>query len=175
MHRLFAALRPPAAIRAVLLDTMGGVPHARWQDDDQLHVTLHFIGEVETPQAEDVAAALAGVSAPAMMARIAGVGSFDHSLWAGVAPHDPLVALHRKIVQALARVGIAPDRRAYLPHITLARMPRSAGNSAAVTRWIADHAALASETFPLDRLILYESSLGGEGARYHVIAAWPLG
>ena len=45
MHRLFVALRPPRATREQLLDAMGGVPGARWQSDDQLHLTLRFIGE----------------------------------------------------------------------------------------------------------------------------------
>ena len=64
MHRLFVALRPPPAIRARLLAAMGGVPGARWQDDDQLHLTLRFIGEVDRPVAEDIAAALGTIHAP---------------------------------------------------------------------------------------------------------------
>ncbi|MEO5938974.1 MAG: hypothetical protein ABIQ43_08175 [Sphingomonas sp.] len=40
MHRLFVALRPPSPIRALLAETQGGVPHARWHDDDQLHLTV---------------------------------------------------------------------------------------------------------------------------------------
>ncbi|WP_420145100.1 2'-5' RNA ligase family protein, partial [Sphingobium sp.] len=45
MHRLFVAIRPPADQRANLLSLMGGVEGARWQSDDQLHITLRFIGE----------------------------------------------------------------------------------------------------------------------------------
>src|SRR3546814_5436540 len=40
MHRLFVAIRPPSAIRKALLSIMGGVEGARWQSDDQLHLTL---------------------------------------------------------------------------------------------------------------------------------------
>lgn len=175
MHRLFAALRPPTAIRAGLLDAMGGVPGARWQDDDQLHLTLRFIGDVDGPTAEDVAAALAGVAAAGIEARIAGVGAFDNSLWAGVSPREPLAALHRKVDQALARTGIAPDRRAYLPHITLARMPRSAAKRPEVERWQVDQARLSSPPFVFDRLILFESTLTPGGAHYDIAGAWPLG
>ena len=49
------------------------------------------------------------------------------TVWAGVAPHEPLKALHKKVDQALARVGVEPDQRAYLPHITLARLKRASG------------------------------------------------
>ncbi|HCJ45096.1 MAG TPA: RNA 2',3'-cyclic phosphodiesterase, partial [Erythrobacter sp.] len=43
-HRLFVGIRPPAAIRDALIDLMEGVDAVRWQDDDQLHVTLRYIG-----------------------------------------------------------------------------------------------------------------------------------
>lgn len=61
MHRLFVGIRPPAAIRALLLDKMSGAEGVRWQDDEQLHITLRYIGEVERPVAEDIAAMLGQV------------------------------------------------------------------------------------------------------------------
>ena len=177
MHRLFVALRPPRAIRERLLGLMGGVPGARWQDDAQLHITLRFIGDVEARTAEDIAAALGSVRAPALELRLAGCGVFDdrrgrpNALWAGVAPREPLAALHRKVDQAIVRAGLEPERRAYLPHITLARMSGSAGP---VGRWLAEHAALASEPFAVDAMILYESRLGTSGASYEPVARYPL-
>ena len=171
MHRLFVALRPPPAIRALLAATQGGVPHARWQDDDQLHLTVRYIGEVERPVAEEVALALGQIHAPAPTVALAGVGAFDKqgrvdTLWAGVAPHDALAALHRKVDQALVRIGLDPERRAYLPHITLARLPRSAGADPAIERWRARpcRRCRASRSC-LDALILYESRLGRDGAQ----------
>ena len=179
MHRLFAALRPPPAIRTALAAVMEGLPGARWQDDEQLHITLRFIGEVDRHQAEDVAAALTGVAAPAVIARVEGVGTFDarghvDTLWARVLPQEPLAALHRKVDQALARAGIAPDPRRYLPHVTLARFGRRTADPAAIARWIEAHAALATAPFPLDHLLLYESHLTRDGARYEAVARWRL-
>ncbi|MEO5492576.1 MAG: RNA 2',3'-cyclic phosphodiesterase [Sphingomonas sp.] len=180
MHRLFVALRPPPAIRAQLAILQSGVPHARWQDDDQLHLTIRYIGEVERPVAEDVALALGQVHAPAPVIALAGVGAFDKqgrvdALWAGVAPHDALAALHKKVDQALVRIGLEPERRAYLPHITPARLPRSASADPAIEQWRARHAALSSDAFAPDALILYESRLGRDGARYDAVARYPLG
>lgn len=179
MHRLFVALRPPLPIRDALADLMDGVPGARWQDDEQLHLTLRFIGAVDRPAAEDVATALSALHAPAPTIALAGVGRFDQrgrteALWAGVAPHDALAALHRKVDQAMVRVGLAPERRAYLPHLTIARLPRAAGAELEVEAWLARHAGLASEPFTLSHLILYESHLGRAGATYEAIARWPL-
>jgi len=180
MIRLFVALRPPAAVRDALLDLMDGVPGARWQDDEQLHVTLRFVGEVDERQAQDLAAALGGVAAPAPTVSLAGVGSFGdrgrpHTLWAGLAPRDPLAALHRKVNHACARAGLPPERRAFLPHLTVARLSRGLGAGAAVAAWTARHAALASAPFPLTHLVLYRSDLGRAGASYRALLRWPLG
>ncbi|QDZ09059.1 RNA 2',3'-cyclic phosphodiesterase [Sphingomonas panacisoli] len=179
MHRLFVALRPPPAIRALLGAVQGGVPHARWQDDEQMHLTLRYIGEIDRPMAEDVAVALGQVHAAAPSVALAGVGAFDKqgrvdALWAGVAPHDALAALHKKVDQALVRIGLAPERRAYLPHVTLARLPRSAGGDPAIEHWRARHAGLTSAPFTLDAMILYESRLGRDGAQYDAIARFAL-
>lgn len=174
MHRLFVALRPPAAMRQGLLATRSGVPGARWQDDEQLHLTLRFVGEVDRHRAEDVAAALGRVQGAVIAARIAGVGRFDSALWAGIAPRGPLAALHTQVDTALRLAGVTPDRRAYLPHITLARFAKSCAADPAIERWLADHAALTSPEFTLDRLTLFESTLGGEGARYQPVTFWPL-
>jgi len=54
MHRLFVAIRPPDEVRELLLDLMEGAD-LRWQQDEQLHLTLRFIGEVDRPVANDIA------------------------------------------------------------------------------------------------------------------------
>lgn len=157
---------------------MGGIADARWQDDDQLHLTLRYIGEVDRRMAEDVADAVAHVQAAAIEVAIAGVGAFDRrgridALWAGVAPREALASLHRKVDHALVRLGLAPEGRAYLPHVTLARLPRTA-DPVEIERWRVTHAALASAPFRMEHLILYESSLGAGGSRYDTIARWRL-
>src|SRR3546814_5832172 len=101
---------------------MHGLAASRGQGDEQLHLTLRFIGEVDRHRTEDVAAALSALHAPAIEARIAGVSVFErqgrpHMVWAGVEPLAPLAALHRKVDQCLARVGVAPETRAFLPTI----------------------------------------------------------
>ncbi|PZU56518.1 MAG: RNA 2',3'-cyclic phosphodiesterase [Sphingobium sp.] len=176
MHRLFVALRPPATIRGRLLDLMHGVDGARWQDDGQLHLTLRFIGEVDRHMAEDVALALARVSAPPVELALDGIGTFDRrgrvdALWAGVSPHDALTALHARIDRACISAGLAPEGRAYLPHITLARLNRSAGT---LDDFLARNAGLASPPFTLPEFGLYESTLGHGGAVYHLAERYPL-
>jgi 2'-5' RNA ligase len=98
--RLFVAIRPPRAIRSILLGAMGGISGARWQDDDQIHVTLRFIGEVNRRQAEDADAALRSVRHAPFEVRLSGVGSFEKrgqpsAVWAGVTPAAPLATLNK--------------------------------------------------------------------------------
>ena len=77
MHRLFVAIRPPQPVRDLLIDAMDDSPDFRWQDDEQLHLTLRFIGEVDRPIADDIAAALTRIHAEKFELRIAGVWRFE--------------------------------------------------------------------------------------------------
>ncbi|HYI40102.1 MAG TPA: RNA 2',3'-cyclic phosphodiesterase [Allosphingosinicella sp.] len=177
MHRLFVAIRPPAGVRARLLDLMGGIAGARWQDEEQLHLTLRFIGAVDRNLARDVDAALGSVHHPAFAIALDGLGAFDRrgepvTLWVGATPHAPLRALHKKVDQALARIGVEPDRRAYMPHITLARLPRGAGP---VQGLVERGGGITSPPFEVDRFCLYESRLTPDGPHYEVVERYRLG
>ncbi len=176
-HRLFVGIDPPEAVKAQLLGLMGGVAGARWQTDEQLHLTLRFIGEVDIRQANDVADALAGLRHPAFDLALDGVGMFDrrgipNALWVGVRPHDAVTALHHKVNQTLLRAGVEPERRAYLPHITIARFGRGAGPADA---FIATHGGVASPPFRVDSLCLYESQLTADGSVYTIVERVRLG
>ncbi|WP_324750777.1 RNA 2',3'-cyclic phosphodiesterase [Sphingomonas sp. LY54] len=177
MHRLFVAIRPPRPIREQLLAVMGGVRNARWQSDEQLHLTLRFIGEVDRHQAEDIHAALAAIRHPGFEIALAGIGRFGRpgqpgSLWAGVSPHEPLKALHHKVDQAVTRAGVPPERRAFAPHITLARLKRDAGP---IDGLLAHSGGLSSPLFAVDAFALYESELTPDGAIYSVVERFDLG
>lgn len=176
MYRLFVAIRPPASIRAALIAIMGGVAGARWQNDAQLHLTLRFIGDVDGRLGDDVVAALGSIVMRPFDIALHGIGSFDdrgrpNALWAGVTPHDDLARLHRKVDQACVRAGLAPESRAYLPHITIARLKRDSG---AIDGFANAHGGLVSPSFPVESFALYESHLGSDGARYEIIEAFPL-
>jgi hypothetical protein len=75
MHRLFVAIRPPKPVRDLLIDCMDEGPALRWVSDENLHLTLRFIGEVERPQAEDVARQLQRIGAEPFALRISGTGA----------------------------------------------------------------------------------------------------
>lgn len=176
MHRLFVAIRPPEDIRDLLIDAMDDSPALRWVGDEQLHLTLRFIGEVERPVANDIALALQGIRSPAFALRIAGVGRFAQrkggALWAGVEPKDPVVALTAKIERTLQEIGLEPEHRAFMPHITLARWNRR--NAEAVEAFLRRNSDLQSEAFPVKDFVLFESRLSRHGAHYRPVASYPL-
>ena len=176
MHRLFVAIRPPEQVRDLLIDAMDDSPALRWVGDEQLHLTLRFIGEVERPLANDVAAALQDLRSPALQLRVSGVGKFEWrnggAVWAGVEPKEPVAALAAKVERTLQQVGLEPERRAFSPHITLARWNR--GSIEAVDGFLRQNANLRSDPFPVNRFILFESHLSRHGPHYEVVTAFPL-
>jgi len=168
MARLFVAIRPPLAVRGALLDAMGGIDGAGWQDDQQLHLTLAFVGEADRARAEELVEALAEVESAPFAAEVAGVGHFERSgrptaVWARVPLSDPLAQLQRRVERACRQAGFAPERRGYRPHLTLARLPRSAGP---IGDWLARHGTLRAGPWPIEGFTLFESHLRPEGALY---------
>jgi len=176
MHRLFVAIRPPAPIRDLLIDAMDDSADFRWQDDEHLHLTLRFIGEVDRHVAADISDALGRIRSPRFTARIKGVGSFDHrasgALWAGVEPKEAFALLAAKLERACLSVGLEPERRAFHPHVTLARW------NGRRTRELADfldrRRGLVSDPFEVGEFILFESRLSRHGAHYEAVASYSL-
>lgn len=176
MHRLFVAIRPPEAIRDLLVDAMDESPEFRWQDEEQLHLTLKFIGEVERPLANDIADALATIRAGHFDLCIRGVGRFEQrnsgALWAGIEPKGPVAALSSKIERICQEVGLEPERRAFHPHITLARW--KGRRQREVQEFLESRGGLSSEPFEVSSFILFESRLSRHGAHYEEVERYSL-
>jgi 2'-5' RNA ligase len=168
---LFVAIRPPEAIRDLLIDAMDEGPGLSWVGEDNLHLTLRFIGEVDRRQAEEVATALELIRGERFELEIAGVGRFDRrsggALWAGVRPRKPIAELAAKVDRACVIAGLEPEHRAFHPHITLARYRRAESEAARTfERRCAD---LSSGPFEVASFILFESHLSRHGAHYEEI------
>ncbi|HVU29048.1 MAG TPA: RNA 2',3'-cyclic phosphodiesterase [Sphingomicrobium sp.] len=176
MHRLFVAIRPPGPIRDLLIDAMDDTADFRWQDEEQLHLTLRFVGEVDRPIATDLADALSRISAHPLELRIAGVGRFEQrssgALWAAVEPRAPMAALAAKVERVSQSVGLEPERRAFHPHITLARW--KGRRTREVQDYLERTCGLSSEPFVIDSFGLFESHLSRHGAHYEEVASYPL-
>jgi len=174
--RLFAGIALPDEVARSLAALQAGVPGARWQTREQLHLTLRFIGEVDERDRAAIDDALATISAPTFSLELKGVGSFGgrrpHALWAGVAVDDALLHLQRKIESALQRIGLEADGRKYTPHVSLAKLKGTQNGH--VVDFLTDHALYASEPFAVNGFILYSSLLTPNGSIYRAEKAFRL-
>lgn len=175
-HRLLIAIRPPAPVIDAMLALMDGIDNARWQDEAQLHLTLRFVGEVDTPTANDLADALGRIRFAPFDLTFRGVGHFERgpwpsAVWAGVAPSPELAALARKVERVCVTAGCADVTRRFMPHVTLARLNRSSGP---VGAWVARHGGFACAPVRVDHFALYESILGTGGSAYTPVVRYPL-
>ena len=174
--RLFVGLSIPRNVADGIFLIQAGVPGARWQTREQLHLTLRFIGEVDGRDAAAIDDALSLISAPSFELALKGVGEFGgktpHTLWAGVRDAEPLRYLNRKIENAIQRTGLPADERKFTPHVTLARLRGSPRER--VIDYLADHALYASPAFEVREFILYSSTLTPKGSLYVPQRVYPL-
>lgn len=178
MIRLFVGLALPADLCAVLAERQNGVPGARWVEPRNLHVTLRFIGEVDEAAAADIDARLAEVRAPAPPVVLTGLGRFGDDrrariLYVGVDPGPALIHLRDKVESACVRAGVAPERRRFKPHVTLARFSGTPGGR--LDDVVAANTAWRPGAFTADRFVLFSSHLGHGGADYTAEREYPLG
>lgn len=141
MHRLFVALRPPEPVRNTLIDAMEGLDGSRRQGNEQLHLTLRFVGEVDAPQANDLADPLRLVRAEPLVLRVLEVGHSAKkgrvsALWAASVQSEGLAALPRRVERACRAAGLPPETRQLMRHVTIARLNTGTGP---IGDWLAEH------------------------------------
>ncbi|KJS38557.1 MAG: hypothetical protein VR70_09650 [Rhodospirillaceae bacterium BRH_c57] len=169
MIRLFVGLALPEALRAALAEHQNGVPGARWVEPANLHVTLRFIGEVDENIAADIDGALAEITGPPPTVALNGLGRFGDKrgariLYVGVDPDPALVRLRDKVESACVRAGITPEKRRFMPHVTLARFSQPAGGR--LDAIVAANTTWRPGSFTADRFVLFSSHLSHTGASY---------
>ena len=169
MLRLFVGLALPDLWKDQLAALAGGIPGVRWVPPANYHLTLRFIGEIETWQAEEVDAALAAIRAPRFDLALAGVGTFEkggriQSLHITAERSPGLARLQSKVETAIQRVGLEPDRRRFAPHVTLARCDRA--ETAKIIGFVQAHSLFRSPPLPVEGFTLFSSYLGKEAAHY---------
>lgn len=127
--RLFAAVAVPDDIADRLAALMRGLPGARWTPRENLHITLRFFGELSEPVVEDLDAAIdAAVAAmPPFEVRLKGAGAFGggdpHAVWIGVDDASGALArLAEGCERGARQVGLKPEARKFVPHVTLAKL-----------------------------------------------------
>lgn len=169
--RLFVALALPRSLRDTLAGLYGSLPGARWVAPENIHLTLRFIGETRPDVADDIDHALRSLHGQQFDLTLQQTGVFARggshgaaTLWAGVARNEPLIQLHCKIENALQRAGLAPERRRFRPHVSLARVDQVP--EPVLAAWIQAHNLLRTDSVVIDSFTLFSSQPGPDRPVY---------
>ena len=178
MPRLFVALQLPDSLKRDVGELQSGLRSARWLDEDALHLTLAFIGEVDGSAMCRIEDALATVTAPVLRMELHGIGCFPprgapRVLWTGASPTDELVSLAGTVRRALGCAGAAPERRKFMPHVTIARFRRPPAY-AELKRYLGARSLFRTPRVEIAEIHLFSSVLRSAGARYTIEATMPL-
>jgi RNA 2',3'-cyclic 3'-phosphodiesterase len=92
---------------------------------DNIHLTIVFLGEVESTRIHLIKEAMRRISIPSFSILLTEIGSFKTAegrlYWLGIKKNDQLETMHQELVDGLIKAGFRLDDREYKPHITLAR------------------------------------------------------
>ena len=187
--RTFVAIQLPDDVRSALAAlikelSQSGLSGVKFVRPEGIHLTLKFLGNIETNRIEGIRKALTEAAGDSKNfdLRLAETGVFPgrssaRVLWVGLAGDlEQLSALHSRTDDALASMGFARDRRGLNPHLTIGRLRERAS---VVDRKRATDALLRSQVatgreIPVRKLDFVQSTLFPDGARYKCIASIPL-
>jgi 2'-5' RNA ligase len=157
------------ALRTFLVERSVLSPKFRWTPLENLHITLRFLGQVELSVAQTVAQRIEASPPRGYAIQLGELGTFKRGklarvLWLGIKLGEAeTVAVAAQVDAECARVGLESEKRAYHPHLTLARA-RSLEGSA-----IPDEVPPELSPWRADELILYRSHLGRSGPTYEAL------
>ncbi len=121
--RLFIAISLSPDMKDSLINIQNSFYNAgirgNYTAEENLHLTLVFIGEYPNPQ--NILDALEGISFVPFTLSLGGIGLFRDLWWAEIESSPALDAVVRRIKRALAENGIPFDKKRFFPHITLLR------------------------------------------------------
>lgn len=175
--RLFIAVPLPDKVKDALLEIREPIEGVRWQNPEQMHLTLKFLGDTPRQEISGIEQELKQLAAEPFSMDISGVGQFPKSgpprvVWAGVSDNELLLQLQAEVEKRCSKLGFPPEDREYHPHITLARVKNN--RNSAIEELIHRHSDFSLNDIPVDRLVLYESQLQPEGAVHNPLTSFTL-
>ncbi|MFN8941490.1 MAG: RNA 2',3'-cyclic phosphodiesterase [Acidobacteriota bacterium] len=180
--RLFTGLALEYHLRRnldLMLEHLRPLAPLHWSPIDKFHITTKFIGPWPAERLDELKAALAALEPRGpIITPISGFGWFPNPhhprvLFAGVQAPPSLFDLAARLDASCARLGLAPDPRAYRPHLTLARV-RGSVDLAPLRHAIAQLPSADFGVSSAARLLLYKSEPGEHTSIYTVIGDYPL-
>jgi len=145
----------------------GIAPAFRWTPASNLHLTVRFIGSVEREVVDGVARGLGELDLRGFEIELGDIGVFKRGrrvrvVWIGLkAGGEEAIGLASKVEAECGHAGLAPEARAFQPHLTLARARDRDGAALPPLRPLP-----ALEPWRATELVLYSSHLGRPAAVY---------
>ncbi|MDI6893228.1 MAG: RNA 2',3'-cyclic phosphodiesterase [Bacillota bacterium] len=183
--RLFVAVELPPSLRRALGELVRHLAESRadvkWVEEENFHLTLKFLGEVDPARLAELAEALAraaGEMKPFTF-EAAGTGAFPSPgrarvVWVGVGRGaGELGRLAAAVDSQLADLGFAPESRPFSPHLTVGRVrsPRGATDLARAL----EQASFPAREVAVEEIVLFQSALGRSGPVYTPLGRHRLG
>ena len=151
----------------------------RWLPENNFHITLRFLGDLQPDQIETVKLILDEVCSEkrAFVFTLHQVGFFKHRgnpsvLFFNLDYGEDLVCLSGTIQKRLNEKGISSNKK-FTPHLTLARI-KKIKDLFNFYRVVDKYKDLPTQEIKVDRVIFYESVLKPSGAEYHVLDEYRL-
>jgi RNA 2',3'-cyclic 3'-phosphodiesterase len=173
--RLFTGIALPEPVRqnvSAVLDRLRPLARLGWVPAEKLHVTTKFIGEWPEERLGELKTSLKSIVVPAAFeVRINGFGWFPNPhnprvLWCGIQAGPELAALASATDKALATLGIEPEKRAFSPHLTLARIKDASVPLLEIKRTIATLPSVDMGSFVVQDFLLFQSVTKPSGSVY---------
>ena len=175
--RTFLAIPLPQqlmdAIKTIQRNLRTQIPDARWSHPENLHLTLHFFGEVEQETLEKIKVSVLSVKGcqRPFPVEVKGLGAFPtlhrpRIIWLDLEPKDQLRQLYGTCRKCLQQAGVATGSQPYSPHLTIGRMRHRNSSLADLTELSRSAEGKLIGRFPVDRLVLFESRLQPGGAEH---------
>ena len=168
--RLFLSIDLPDYLKERLSQLKEDCKGFHWVRPELMHITLKFIGDMPGQFQSKIEEAIDPIEVQSFMIPIEGLGVFPHmgkphAIWVGVKNgHPHLYQLQKKIEDALFSIGIEPERRIYVPHITLARVSNASPET--VRQYLKRNAEFATAPMKIESFDLLRSE-EIEGIRHY--------
>ncbi|MBI4322660.1 MAG: RNA 2',3'-cyclic phosphodiesterase [Candidatus Omnitrophica bacterium] len=181
--RAFLAVELPDNVREAVVAVQRALAGdgVKWVEPENLHVTMRFLGEITEVQRQAIESLLlkvAGSRAP-IDAALSAVGTFPERgmprvIWVGIGQGaEQLSRLAEEIERGLAALSISNEERRFVAHVTLGRV-RSPTAGDVLRRRLTQIRWTPPAPFWIERVTLFQSTLGGAGPVYTALGRFPL-
>jgi 2'-5' RNA ligase len=184
--RSFLAFELPQDIKQIVTRVSGETRKSsldvRWVRPEFIHLTVVFMGDIESEQIPPMGESLSAVCSHHSPFRISlkPMGCFPNSrnprvIWLGIdGDLDRMSRFRDDLQRALSSFGIKEEDRAFRPHLTLGRFKKPGKRQMELEQLLATYRDLSSPACTLSELVLFRSDLKPGGAMYTKILSWPL-